>query len=1471
MRLAKNESKLYVQGRAAVTLLWTRWRERPDISDPREPEFARGVLDEIIDRLLNSADVDKEIREFSEAAAEQVTNASRTIFEILQNADDLGSDYLRLAVRRRGSGELIAVHGGSPIVAADVIAMTLAFLSLKRQDARSKGRFGIGLKTLNQLGSKLSIHCPPYHFEVEKGQLRKIGSVAAISGLYSPTGAETLLKVSLDGEYGVEEILGWAREIDTRHLLFLDHVRDLSIVDTRTGKPQSRQRLERKPLPEVEVEMRPGVRFLAKCVESRDESNFRRRWTRYSIDYPVPETHRRAHKATGEFTELSVAISVASEPGVLAAGLPFDLAEALPVSLNAQFDPDLARRGLQQRPWNKWLFERLCELVGGISLLSFEADPRSGWQTVPLQKENSASDPWTNLQITELIETVQERLRSGLRLRIGDQYVTLAGMSYVVSPLSKLLSEADQLLLAPNHVPLPRKYCDRKGRWFAVIEELHRSYRINVRDALALLELDDEVLGHRSDGWFVDFADAALEAGYQDRLAGLRSVLTVDGSRHAPKGDVLLVQAEGAESISSLLGLQKQIAPAFFSGKSPERVKKWLATYCLTPASDSAIHGLAALSRRKADDPLYLDDDALLTLRDALRKVDELHRIPLASAIGHVVYIDGYEYRKGVRRPCRVRPATAYLPTLIAKDTGGWAAAAKTTEGLFWIDARYGELLRLGRSGELSAKRILMLLGARAGPRLLPREGSTRIPSEVPVSQLLALRSLPNSATDLQGDYISPDLEKVVENIVRQRLDENRRGRSRALFETLVREWDQYLSDRAEAQADYYYYVWRNAGSVPATWLASLASEPWLSSKSKRKVAPRQIAIETATTRLTRGTRGTQFVYELTEADSASPVVRALEIKGTPPASEIVEEIVAIRNKYGDDAQLEDILPLYAALSALISGERAQTVGDLLAMDLRRQFETHKLLVTNAGWQAPSSSFRGRPIFGSLRGFVRESRQLAPLWQLLKLRTPGTVDCLDVLEQIAGTAKSPDAEETGIIVDSLRTLAEQDDLSSRAVAPRLAKLPLWTPKGWQDKRPIYAVLDPTLQEQLSKNLPIWLPGCSIDGLVDIPQRLGLNILTDDNFTIGTGVDVEPADELTSHVFAAAVDCLRDELARKSQELSTSINWAALEGAGLFRAPKLAAEATIGGQKFSVPRLVHVDGNRALYFVDQDDLSRPEIGERILASFAVGKASPMLGFVWSFAWREAEEHGAPIQKLVLASETVDLDPLDQIAKRGKKAIGKRLFAGAALDTRQGRGKQKIQLPKSRRLKDFEGATIADITIVAGAEAPKEVKPGKRPLKLNPASQRGAAKPNLTAVPIREWSEKERERLGFELLAGALKQMDDAKLDDFSALRGIGADSIDDLDRFFELKVFAGDAPDEVRFEASEFERAVKAKKDYFLAVVSGLEEGKETQIRIFADPVRTLPWHRKSQIKLGGIRSAGSRVLTISIKTPDASS
>jgi len=143
-------------------------------------------------------------------------------------------------------------------------------------------------------------------------------------------------------------------------------------------------------------------------------------------------------------------------------------------------------------------------------------------------------------------------------------------------------------------------------------------------------------------------------------------------------------------------------------------------------------------------------------------------------------------------------------------------------------------------------------------------------------------------------------------------VDGKRSLRPRALFDTLVRDWDE-LSEYEEANALYHYYNWKDAGWIPSTWIAKLASEPWLSSKAKTKVAPRDIAIESAATRLTRGKKRNEFVSELTEADSASGVIAALEIRGTPPASELVAELKALKLKYRREAKFDDARPLYEA------------------------------------------------------------------------------------------------------------------------------------------------------------------------------------------------------------------------------------------------------------------------------------------------------------------------------------------------------------------------------------------------------------------------------------------------------------------------------------------------------------------------------------------------------------------------------
>lgn len=98
-------------------------------------------------------------------------------------------------------------------------------------------------------------------------------------------------------------------------------------------------------------------------------------------------------------------------------------------------------------------------------------------------------------------------------------------------------------------------------------------------------------------------------------------------------------------------------------------------------------------------------------------------------------------------------------------------------------------------------------------------------------------------------------------------------------------------------------------------------------------------------------------------------------------------------------------------------------------------------------------------------------------------------------------------------------------------------------------------------------------------------------------------------------------------------------------------------------------------------------------------------------------------------------------------------------------------------------------------------------------------------------------------------------DAAEIVDLRAQRGVGADAIDALDRFFELKVHLGDEPDTVRLEESQIRRALSTP-NFFLVVVSNIEGAKaRPKVRIIIDPVHQLTMAQSSSVSFAGVRSA----------------
>ena len=152
----------------------------------------------------------------------------------------------------------------------------------------------------------------------------------------------------------------------------------------------------------------------------------------------------------------------------------------------------------------------------------------------------------------------------------------------------------------------------------------------------------------------------------------------------------------------------------------------------------------------------------------------------------------------------------------------------------------------------------------------------------------------------------------------------------------------------------------------------------------------------------------------------------------------------------------------------------------------------------------------------------------------------------------------------------------------------------------------------------------------------------------------------------------------------------------------------------------------------------------------------------------------------------------------------------------------------------------------------------------PLALRPPGKARLAKPKLGTdgprggTSIRLYSDLEKETVGLEILRKLLGS-DDDEISDLRAQRGVGADAIDELQNFYELKVSAGTEPDQVTLTDAEVKRALTTK-NFFLVVVSGIEGvDARPKVRVIVDPLKQLQPTERGSVTLSGVRSARSLI------------
>jgi hypothetical protein len=128
--------------------------------------------------------------------------------------------------------------------------------------------------------------------------------------------------------------------------------------------------------------------------------------------------------------------------------------------------------------------------------------------------------------------------------------------------------------------------------------------------------------------------------------------------------------------------------------------------------------------------------------------------------------------------------------------------------------------------------------------------------------------------------------------------------------------------------------------------------------------------------------------------------------------------------------------------------------------------------------------------------------------------------------------------------------------------------------------------------------------------------------------------------------------------------------------------------------------------------------------------------------------------------------------------------------------------------------------------------------------------------------------DRDRMALDAVRRALR-LESQQLNDLRAARGVGVDAIDELRQCYEIKMSSSAGlPADVTLTASEVE-AARNDPDFFLAIVSGLEDGAgQLRVRFIFDPLSTLDVRVRGDLTLAGVDKAEALEFTFRKKNQE---
>lgn len=1424
-------------------------------------------------------------------AGAQVLSGDRLqgLSEIVQNADDAGATRVEFI---HGGDVLIAVHNGKPLTLRNVHALAAPWLTTKRSNASATGRFGIGLLTLHSLADVFDLHSGAYHLRLGDPTLDAIPAPPAHP---SYTATDTVLRVPLhEGALTETDLLSWADGWDESALLFLRSVRRVTFTTT---SEQRRLWLKTSPLSDSTAVCGgltvPVKRHTATAPDGR-------RWLVHEAEVSSPPGLRRAHKDTRETTPLSVALPLHGEPqpGSLFAGLPVVRTRLL-LHANAQFDPIASRQNVADSDWNAALVPLLADLWLSALLGLFRSTPRAAWRLLP-PADMAPSGPGIEHGVVAALETLiatQAATDVAPQVRLvldGPEAVAVAGLAELAveaSALTGLLTpqEIAELGQLPQALPLSAR--DDDGCWRQVLDRWRTEHElpaeVSVADALPLCE-DERREVHNT----MRLVAAGIAGDHHPVLTRLRCFVLHDGTRaQAPSGASLHVFVLTDGGLASTLGLAQRLHAAYDDqDEAAESIRTWL--HSRDALSDAtALPVLRRLANggtrgQSLDDAL--GDTQVQALREALELLGQADWEQLGPGIGKAIRLQAVRYdERGRPQQTIAAPAEAYQPKTIDREPDSFAVAADNAPGLLWIAPRYATVLRSphGRGG-LGAQRFLRLLGTETAPRLMRHD---RLVTRYQDPRLGLSASLGGATTprgealrDLQASYSlddmdSPDLERVLRHISSDRKAQRRRGRALALLAVLGRAWTT-LGEHAQVAAARDYSGWQIKGEVRAWWMWTAGTVPWLDDATATPSPPVSLRLRTPATVAVHGPASTSFVHPAF-AGARRDVLAALGVAGEPETRELLDRLGQLRDAPTVATTSAEAAIAYQALAQRLTGRR-QGTGHIAAPKLRQVFsEGTGLILTSAGWRGPADVLRGEPVFAGLRAFVPSVPGTDALWAALQVRTPDLTDCLDVMRDLS---RGRDNDTETISLDVLRLMVNllQSPPADERLLPRLRRMPLLTSQGWTTARPVYCVDDLPLAVGIGGRLPIWRPGGEIAQFRHLLKYLRITELTADDTPLVAVHDGYVDDEATA-LLRASAQLLREDLARNDAETErrAAALWPLLDELEIKISDTLEVSLqAITGHDDRVAVTARFDREAGtLYLTDPEDLARPVSGGRAIAGqFAADQR--LISQAWLAAVTAARE-GRHSIRLRLAAERAAATEhetqqamtarLEQIQTEvGAKPTGRPPATKPAQQPpkdssrRKGApapdGKPASQPEKPARvLVDLDDLVLVDPRgELTTAKKPKATRAKARtdqePKDL-PAPRSGGATPTARSSR-RDYTDLEKETLGLDLVRWVLAS-DDRRIVDLRAQHLVGADAVDDLRRYYELKVYAGSEPDEIVLEDAEIRRALSTP-EFFLVVVSGLEGRQATpQVRVIVNPLGQLRMSERSQIRFNGVRQS----------------